>query len=51
MFKKVWLSLAKAKAEHHQAGIKTSEVSPSACRFICALACCAHKYICLEKTE
>ncbi len=51
MFKKPWPSLAKAKAEHHQAKVKTSEVGPSACRFAYALACCAHRYICLEKTE
>lgn len=51
MFKKSWPSLAKAKAEHHQVKVKTSEVSPSACRFACALACCAHRYICLEKNR
>ena len=48
MFKKPWPSLAKAKAEHHQAKVKTSEVGPSACRFAYALACCAHFPFVLE---
>ena len=48
MFKKSWPSLAKAKAEHHQARVKTSEVGPSACRIGCALACCAHIPFVLE---
>lgn len=49
MFKKSWPSLAKAIAEHHQTNGKNSEVGPSACRFVYALACCADNYICLEK--